>query len=309
MQQQRKKFFSVSDGAKLENIYNLTRNQLIGNALQLAIDNEQSTIFDMELKKDLIVNIYVSPSITVNDELGATIMIIDITAQRQLEQQKRDFFSNVSHELKTPITSIIGFSEMLNKDMINDEQEKSEIMNRIETEAKRMSVLIGDILTISKLESGNSATEYTNVKFAEVIREAVDAVSPIKDNITININIDTEDILYRADKRQIFELCVNLIENSVKYNKPDGKVDIFLKEENKNVVFTITDTGIGIPPQYQSRVFERFYRVDYGRDKKIGGTGLGLSIVKHIVSVYGGKISLQSKKDIGTTVIIVLPIS
>ncbi|MDD4414008.1 MAG: ATP-binding protein [Oscillospiraceae bacterium] len=301
-------FFSVSNNTKLENIYNLTRNQIIGNALQSAIDSEQSTMFDMELKKSLIASIYVSPSRTADDELGATIMIVDMTAERQLEQQKRDFFSNASHELKTPITSIIGFSEMLNKGMVKSEQEKSEIISRIETEAKRMSVLIGDILTISKLESDSSTAEYADVKFDEVIREAVAAVSPIKDITTINISIDLDDILYRADKRQIYELCVNLIENAVKYNKPGGKVDISLKEENENVVFAITDTGIGIPLQYQLRVFERFYRVDYGRDKKIGGTGLGLSIVKHIVSIYGGKISLQSKKDNGTTVTVFLPV-
>ena len=95
---------------------------------------------------------------------------------------------------------------------------------------------------------------------------------------------------------------MNLIENAVKYNKPDGKVGISLKDENKNIILTVKDTGIGIPPEYHGRVFERFFRVDSGRDKKVGGTGLGLSIVKHIVSIYGGKISLQSKKDVGTTI-------
>jgi len=300
-------FFSVGNDTKIENIYNLTRNQTIGNALQSATLNEQSTAFDMELKDGLITNVYISPSKTAENELGATILIVDMTSEKQLEQQKRDFFSNASHELKTPITSIIGFSEMLNKGMVKSDQEKTEIMSRIETEAKRMSELIGDILTISKLESNGERKEFTDVNIGEVIIEAVSAVLPIKDNTAIEINTDLDDILYRADKRQIYELCVNLIENAVKYNKPNGAVDVSLKAKGNNVILTVQDTGIGIPPEYQARIFERFYRVDYGRDKKIGGTGLGLSIVKHIVSIYGGKISLQSKKDNGTTITVSWP--
>jgi two-component system phosphate regulon sensor histidine kinase PhoR len=302
-------FFSCNRDAPLDSIYNLTRNQAIGNALQSAIENEQSTVFDMELEQGVIGNVYVSPSKTKDNELGATIMIVDVTAERKLEQQKRDFFSNASHELKTPITSIIGFSEMLNNGMVQNEQEKAEIMGRIETEARRMSELIGDILTISKLESNEEHREYTDVSFADVVREAAGAVSPIINNTAIEINMDLEDVLYRADKRQIYELCVNLIENAVKYNAPDGKVDISLKVRGGSVILTVKDTGIGIPLAYQARVFERFFRVDYGRDKKIGGTGLGLSIVKHIVSIYGGRIQLQSKEDSGTTITIALPLN
>ena len=302
-----REYFSCKKETILENLYTLTRNKSIETALQSAIQNEQSTVFDMEIKDGLIVNVYISPSRAAKNEIGATMLIVDMTAEKQLEQHKRDFFSNASHELKTPITSIIGFSEMLNKDMVKSEREKAEIMGRIETEAKRMSELIGDILTISNLESNGEQKAYTDVNFGEVIREAVAAVSPIKNDTTIEINTELDDVLYRADKRQIYELCVNLIENAVKYNKPGGSVDVALKLENKNVILTVKDTGIGIPPEYQSRVFERFYRVDYGRDKKIGGTGLGLSIVKHIVSIYGGTISLQSKKDNGTTIIITLP--
>ena len=301
-------FFSCNRKTKLENIYNLTRNQAIINTLQSAIQDEQSTVFDVELKDGLITSIYISPSKTAENESGAAMLIVDKTAERQLEQQKRDFFSNASHELKTPITSIIGFSEMLNKDMVKSEQEKTEIMNRIETEAKRMAELIGDILTISNLESNGEHKEYTEFNFSDTIREAVAAVSPVNDHTTIKINMDLDDVLYRADKRQIYELCVNLIENAVKYNKPNGKVDISLKTKNKSIVLTVKDTGIGIPPEYQSRVFERFYRVDSGRDKKVGGTGLGLSIVKHIVSICSGKIVLQSKKNGGTTITVSLPV-
>ena len=299
-------FFSVDKELRLENIFNLTHNKTILGALRSTILNEQSATFDVELREDLIVNIYVSPSKTVDEELGATILIVDATTEKQLLQQKRDFFSNASHELKTPITSIIGFAEILNNGMVKSEQEKTEIMSRIETEAKRMSELINDILTISKLESGSKESDYKDFNFSDVVKEAVNSVSPVKENTTIEINTDLQDIIYRANKRQIYELCVNLIENAVKYNKPNGRVDISLKEENRKVILAVKDTGIGIPSEYQGRVFERFFRVDYGRNKKVGGTGLGLSIVKHIVTIYGGKISLQSKKDNGTTITIEL---
>ena len=312
-----REFFSCGNDLNLENIYHLTRNKNIIDAIQMAIDNEQSSMFDMKLREGLITNIYISPSMTMNlggsvkSEIGVTMLIVDMTAERQLEQQKRDFFSNASHELKTPITSILGFSEMLNKGIVKNDSEKNDIMNRIETETKRLSELVNDILTISKLESNLHNNEhlsgYTDFNFIEVIHEAADSISPVKDNTTIEISMDLENILYCANRRQIYELCVNLIENAVKYNKPDGKVYVFLKKEDQNVVLTVKDTGIGIPPEYQARVFERFFRVDYGRDKKIGGTGLGLSIVKHIVSIYGGKISLQSKKDEGTVIMVTLP--
>jgi len=300
-------FFSCDPGRSLENIYHLTRNQHVVDAITLALEHGQSSMFDLELKEDLIVNCYVSPSVTEKTNAGATVLIVDMTSQKQLEQQKRDFFSNASHELKTPVTSILGFSEMLGKDIIKDESEKAAIISRIETEAKRLSELISDILTISKLEGSHAGAEYTDVHFTEVVKEAIASILPVNDDTEIEISADLDNIFYRANKRQLFELCVNLIENAVKYNQPNGKVFVSLKTEQQTVVLTVRDTGIGIPPEHQARVFERFFRVDYGRDKKIGGTGLGLSIVKHIVNLYGGTISLQSKKNTGTTVTVSFP--
>ncbi|MCL2671931.1 MAG: ATP-binding protein [Clostridiales bacterium] len=302
-----KEFFSCDSDGKPENIYHLTRSQTVCRAIQSAIESQQSSAFDLELAERRIVNIYVSPAETTEQAFGAAILLVDMTAEKRLEQQKRDFFSNASHELKTPVTSILGFSEMLNRGLVTSESEKAVVMGRIETETKRLSELIHDILTISKLESNNSHAEQTDFYFSEAIREAVSSLSPLAEQITVEINLDLDDILIRANKRQFYELCVNLIENAIKYNKPGGRVDISLKAETGNATLTITDTGIGIPPAYQARVFERFFRVDYGRDKKAGGTGLGLAIVKHIVGIYGGKISLQSERDKGTTIVVSLP--
>ena len=301
-----REFFSY-DSLEIGSIYQLTRDLNILNAMRLALYSEQASMFDLEQKDGRIANIYISPSRIEESEFGATMLIVDMTAEKQLEQQKRDFFSNASHELKTPITSILGFSEMFNNGIVTSEEERADIIKRIETEAKRLSVMINDILTISRLESNGGNAEYIDFNFGEVIQEAVNSVSPMKDNTAIEIDMDLDDILYRADRRQIYDLCVNLIENAVKYNKPNGKVFVSLKVEGNNVVLTVKDTGIGISPAHQARVFERFFRVDYGRDKKVGGTGLGLSIVKHIIGIYGGKISLQSKKDSGTTIMVSLP--
>ncbi len=197
---------------------------------------------------------------------------------------------------------------MLNNDIVTGEEERRAIQRRIENEARRLSELIGDVLTISKLESNEGAGERARFDLGELVGEAAAAVSPMKDDTRISIETELAGIACRADKRHIYELAVNLIENAVKYNKPGGKVFVSLREAEGEAVLTVRDTGIGIPPEYQSRVFERFFRVDYGRNKKTGGTGLGLSIVKHIAGIYGGKINLQSKKGEGTVIEVALPI-
>jgi two-component system phosphate regulon sensor histidine kinase PhoR len=228
------------------------------------------------------------------------------TNSKLLEQQKQDFFSNASHELKTPITSIAGFSEMLSNDIIEDEEARREVLRRIETEAKRMTELITDILTISRLESRNAPQKPTAFDLGETVREAIRSVSSI--DSSVQIRTDVAVVLITADKRQMFELCANLLENAIKYNKPNGSVTVTLRTENKYAVLLVEDTGIGIPAELQPRVFERFYRVDVGRDKKTGGTGLGLSIVKHIVQTYNGEIALTSSPGTGTKIEVRLPI-
>ncbi|MCL2212706.1 MAG: ATP-binding protein [Oscillospiraceae bacterium] len=223
-----------------------------------------------------------------------------------LEQQKRDFFSNASHELKTPITSILGFSEMINNNLVSEE-EKAATMQRIEKEARRMSALIADILTISRLESRAAISERPTINLTEIVEEAVAAVSPINNGTAITVETNLEQVKYTADPAHMYDLCVNLVENAVKYNKPNGKVAITLAVCEDMVEFTVADTGIGIAPEYERRVFERFYRVDYGRDKRSGGTGLGLSIVKHIAGIYDGKIELDSQLGVGTRILVRLP--
>jgi len=306
-----KNFFNCKHDIIPQNILTLVNDKSINIAIDKALEKEQSSIFEMWLREDLILNVYVSPTgknAGQTNASGATLLFVDTTNEKQLEKQKRDFFSNASHELKTPITSILGFSEMINQNIIQTDEERDNVLKRIETEARRMSALISDLLMISNLESKNMSPEYTDFNLKEVLLEAVASISPINDNEAVQIDLNSSDIVVYANKRQLYEMCVNLIENAVKYNKPGGKVSIELKAKKHHAILKVKDTGIGIPAEHQTRVFERFFRVDYGRDKKAGGSGLGLSIVKHIVNIHNGEITLRSKKGIGTTIGISLPI-
>lgn len=228
--------------------------------------------------------------------------------EKQLEERKKDFFSNATHELKTPITSILGFAEMLNQGLIQTENEKTQVLQRIETEARRMSDLIKDLLMVSKLESKRHSRERTSFNLRDVVTEAYDAVLPPDDSKHVEIELDLRDVPVYASRMQMYEICANLIENSIKYSKAGGKVSVSLSSDRQYAIFTVQDTGIGIAAEHHTRVFERFFRVDYGRVKKAGGSGLGLAIVKHIVNLYRGDIVLQSEKDVGTTIQIRLPI-
>ena len=213
-----------------------------------------------------------------------------------------------SHELKTPITSVLGFSEMLERG-IPDEVQCKEIYRRIYIETKRMNRLINDILTISKLESGSVDDEpLSETNVAEVAKEVVAALKPQTIEAMVTINLNCENSTIKSKRSRIHELISNLVENAIKYNVPNGTVDIYVESDKTRTIIVVSDTGIGIPATAQNRIFERFYRVDSGRGKSVGGTGLGLSIVKHIVLNMGGEIDIESVVDKGTKIIVKLPV-
>ena len=213
---------------------------------------------------------------------------------------RQEFFTNVSHELKTPITSIRGYAELLQGGFAKDEKKKEEFMERIINETENMTTLINDILMISRLETHEAEMIVSEVRISILLEDIIKTLKPAADKNEINFHVECKPLTIQANPQQMRELLSNLIGNAVKYNKPGGSVDIVIASENQDLNIVVADTGVGIPEESMNRIFQRFYRVDKGRSKKVGGTGLGLSIVKHIVNYYNGTIEVSSVLDKGS---------
>ncbi|WP_125140471.1 sensor histidine kinase [Clostridium transplantifaecale] len=230
----------------------------------------------------------------------------------RLEQEKQirqEFFSNASHELKTPITSIRGYVELLESGMSLNEETTQDFMKRIKKEAMRMASLVDDILMISRLESRGAKTDIIKIQAAELLEEAIASLATQAAERNVFIHKRLNSFTIRADLRQMTELCMNLIGNAVKYNNPGGEVWVEVRRENTDMVLIVKDSGVGIPSESLNRIFERFYRVDKGRSRKQGGTGLGLAIVKHVVNFYHGTVRVESEIGKGSTFTVRLPIA
>ena len=230
----------------------------------------------------------------------------------KLEFEKRirqEFFSNASHELKTPITSIRGYSEILQNGLAKDKEAQDDCIKRIIKETDNMTNLINDILMISKLETHDANVDFSEVRLFPLLQEVVDSLKPLADSYQVSLFMECQPITMYSSAQQLRELLNNLISNAIKYNVQGGKVWIQIQKEGDEIRIQIKDTGIGISETDKERIFERFYRVDKGRSKRQGGTGLGLSIVKHIVAYYDGEIDLQTKPGEGSTFIIKMPIT
>lgn len=240
--------------------------------------------------------------------LGVTILLVDVTMDRNATKNRQEFLSNVSHELKTPLTSIKGYSELLNSDMLTNDIDKKNALHKIHKQVENMSTLINDILTISRLESKDIVEDIQMINLKVLIEDIIDGLYLSVDSKKITVEIDCTIENYMSNYKYMYQLFNNLISNAIKYNKTNGTVKIELYDESNQFIIKVSDSGVGIPLDSRQRVFERFYRVDKGRDKESGGTGLGLAIVKHIVNFYNGKIDLKSEIDVGTTITVYLPL-
>ena len=256
----------------------------------------------------LMVQIFPVSKSGIDAMHGGLMVVSDITEKRMSEQLKADFFANAGHELKTPLTAISGFAELLENGLVPKDK-KDYYIGKILTEAKRMSTIISDILEISSLENKTVIEEVTECRLSEICTAVRECLEPAAQAKNVTINISGEGFSVRAAYKHIYELVENIVSNAVKYNKEGGKVDITLRNVGEIGCIYVQDNGIGIPKDSLSRVFERFYRVDKGRSTKEGSTGLGLSIVKHIVNCYGGTVTLDSELGKGTLVCVRLPIA
>ena len=230
----------------------------------------------------------------------------------QIEKEKhirQEFFSNASHELKTPITSIQGYAELLEGGMIQDEDMQRDFARRIKKEAAGMTGLINDILMISRLEAKEAEVTMSDVRISVLLEEIAARLKPQAASGQVFLHIDCQPLCLKANVQQMDELLTNLLSNAIKYNRPGGQVWVCIREQDGNMVIRVKDNGMGIPSDSLDRIFERFYRVDKGRSRKQGGTGLGLSIVKHIVNFYHGNITVTSMLDRGTEVVVSSPMT
>jgi two-component system phosphate regulon sensor histidine kinase PhoR len=228
---------------------------------------------------------------------------------KQLDRVRTDFVANVSHELKTPLTLIKGYIETLQNKAFNDKDKSARFISIIKEHSDRLGYMIDDLLSLSELELSKDCVNRTKLDLKEVIDEISlgfgQALAEKQQSLTVSAQGD--DFNIQADRNKIEQVFVNLIDNSIKYTKESGRIEVLLREQDQTVCVTVQDNGIGIPKEHRDRVFERFYRVDKARSRELGGTGLGLSIVKHIVLTHNGKISIESEPNRGTKVSVTFP--
>ena len=303
------KLLGGSDEQHSVSVPELVRKPELISGTETAVAEDKTVSLEASVDgRILMVQIFPVSKSGIDAMHGGLMVVRDITEKRMSEQLKADFFANAGHELKTPLTAISGFAELLENGLVPKDK-KDYYIGKILTESKRMSTIISDILEISSLENKTVIEEVTECRLSEICTAVKECLEPAAQAKNVTINISGEGFSVRAAYKHIYELVENIVSNAVKYNKEGGKVDITLRNVGEIGCIYVQDNGIGIPKDSLGRVFERFYRVDKGRSTKEGSTGLGLSIVKHIVNCYGGTVTLDSELGKGTLVCVRLPIA
>lgn len=295
------KFLDISE-KESESILSVNRTKEFREMLERVLSGER---YESETESDeRCCRFIANPVFDGDGVIGAVIVILDVTESVNREKLRREFTSNVSHELKTPLTSISGFAEIM-KSGDTPEETVIDFSNSIYNEAQRLISLVSDIMKISELDEKSVVYEKETVDLYALSLEAAERLRTEADkkNAKINVTGDTAEVV--GVRKILDEMIYNLCDNAIKYNKDNGIVDIIISSSDNKVKLTVRDTGIGIPTAQQSRVFERFYRVDKARSKSIGGTGLGLSIVKHGAMYHNAEIELESKENVGTSVSVI----
>ncbi|MGO1923322.1 MAG: two-component system histidine kinase PnpS [Jeotgalicoccus sp.] len=286
----------------------------------LGIDHLIKTVIEDNVKRhdeahiyfpeERILDVHIAPYYSQNwHQRGAIIVLHDITDIRRLEKMRSEFVANVSHELKTPITSVKGFAETLLSGDVPDEATANQFMQIIYDESERLNRLITDLLELSKIEKQAMPLKITAVNVNEIIENSTQTISKFArdKNLTLHLPDDEKPVYVEADIDRLGQIVLNLVANAVNYTSDNGDIYIDVEERSSKIVLSVKDTGMGIPEEALDRLFERFYRVDKARSRHSGGTGLGLAIVKHLVESHDGRIYVNSKEGIGTTFTVELP--
>ena len=246
------------------------------------------------------------PITSENIVKGAALFFFNVTEKEKAEQIRREFTANVSHELKTPLHSISGYAELLKNDMVK-ENDKIPFAGKIYDEAGRMIQLVEDIISLSHLDEGADDMQRENIDLYTLAEKAVQSLEPQADTLCVTLELSGVSAPLNGIPQLLYSVIYNLCDNAIKYNHENGKVMVNIQNENGMVVLSVEDTGIGIAPEHQERIFERFYRVDKSHSKAVGGTGLGLSIVKHAAKIHNAKVDVKSHVGKGSTVIVTFP--
>ena len=292
-----------------ESMYKIIRNEEIAGLVEQAMNDGVSQTRELPyVHLDKVLRIYVNPIFSSEHEIiGSIVVIQDITQIRKLEQMRSEFVSNVSHELKTPLTSIRGFVDTLKSGAINQPEQALRFLDIIDIESDRLYRLINDILLLSEIESMNQELEQSEIDLGDIVNEVFNILQQKADVKNLNLVSKVEGS-YKlvANRDRLKQMLINLVDNAIKFTE-QGEVYIELQSQGDWTKCIVKDTGVGFSEKHKERLFERFYRADKGRSRNQGGTGLGLSIVKHIVLLYKGKISVESTPGNGTTFEILLP--
>lgn len=298
------KIFQVNESLVGQSVYSLDRDEEFRKVIEQVLEGKHaSTLLRLEQE---FVQLIANPVEREGKTVGAVLLLMNETEKIQRENLRREFSANVSHELKTPLTSISGFAEIIQDGFVKEEDIKK-FAGRIYREAQRLIQLVDDTIKISQLDEGENPYEWENTDLYSVAKNVCSNLKEIAEKKDVHLYIDGERMICRTVRPILEEVLYNLCDNGIKYNKQNGTVTISLIDLGSDVQIAVEDNGIGIPREDRNRVFERFYRVDKSHSKEIGGTGLGLSIVKHGVGFLGGTLGMISEENKGTRITITLP--
>ena len=291
--------FGVDQTCVGKNCIALGRSVKVINVLNRCLEGESAQ--ENFALKEHEYSIMATPVESDGVKSGAVVLLLDITQSYQAEEMRKEFSANVSHELKTPLTSISGYAELMQSGLVKQE-DMVPFAGKIYQEANRLIKLVDDIMKLSQLDEGVTSMPQEPVDLLSLAKEVTNRLEPNAHKRGVKMEVTGESCVIDGYRQVLDEMIYNLVENAIKYNKDNGSVTVSVRKDDGHTVLAVADTGIGIAPEHQSRVFERFYRVDKSHSKSTGGTGLGLSIVKHGAQLHDAKITLESQVDVGTTI-------
>ena len=296
--------FRVDKVCQGESVYCLDRAEDFRHAIEQVLSGEHAELILKLNGSD--IQLIANPVVRGQKTEGAVILLVNVTEKLERENLRREFSANVSHELKTPLTSISGFAEIMQGGLVKCE-DIPKFAGRIYKESQRLLQLVEDVIQISQLDEEKTSYTWELVDVYQVCKNAFESLKEKAQSMNVHLYICGDSMKMEAVRTLLEEAVYNVCDNAIKYNRNDGSVSIFLTQTAHEIQIVVKDTGVGIPREDQDRVFERFYRVDKSHSKEIGGTGLGLSIVKHAVGTLKGSVILQSEEGCGTEICMKFP--